>query len=79
MFIDPLKVMFCNEAFGFGYVSNGEVNQQYKNCMMDGELERICEVLCAKNKDHDSSTKDAALLEESCDKCRGKHHVIHGP
>ena len=64
--------MCFNYALGFGYVSNGEVNQQYKKCMMDGELARICDTLCAKNKDHDSSTKDAAVLEEACDRCRGK-------
>ena len=74
---DPQKVTFFNSACCFGYVSNGEVNGQYKTCMMDGELERLCEVLCAKNKDHDSSTEDAARLEEACDKCRGKHHLIH--
>ena len=74
---DPIKVMFLNHACGFGYVSNDKVKEQYKKCMMNGELERICNVLCAKNKDHDSSTKDSALLEEECDKCRGKQRSAY--
>ena len=42
--------------------------------MMKGEFARICDVVCAKNKDHDSSTDDAAVLEAACDKCRGEYH-----
>ena len=38
--------------------------------MMEGEFARICDVLCAKNEDHDSSTEDAAVLGAACDKCR---------
>ena len=41
--------------------------------MMKGEFARICDVVCAKNKDHDSSTEDAAVLEAACDQCRGEY------
>ena len=70
---DPDEVIFVNESIGFGYLSNGEVNEQYQKCMMKGEFARICDVVCAKNKDHDSSTEDAAVLEAACDQCRGEY------
>ena len=65
------KVILLNGVQAFGYKTNLEVNQQYNKCMMEGELARICDVLCAKNEGHNSDSEDTASLEAACDRCRG--------
>ena len=58
----------------FGYLSNGEVNSQFNQCMMGGEFRQVCGYLCseAENVDGNSSKEDVEILEQQCQKCRGQ-------
>ena len=57
------------EVKTFGYKSNDDVKGQYDSCMMKGEVEVICKLMCSKistidhGNDHES--------DNQCDKCRG--------
>ena len=61
------------EVKTFGYTSNDDVKGQYDSCMMKGEVEKICKLLCSK-----ISASDHGIDHESdnqCDKCRGSLRI----
>ena len=68
-------MILIEKSQAFGYVSNGEVNSQFNKCMMNGEFDQVCEYLCAQADDAEktSSNEDFEILEQQCDKCRGKN------
>ena len=63
------KVALIPEIKSFGYTSNDEVKGQYNDCMMKGEVEKICNVLCNKDDGADHGTEHES--DDKCDKCRG--------
>ena len=63
------KVALIQEVKTFGYKSNDDVKGQYESCMMKGEVEKICKLMCKM-----ISASDHGIDHESdnrCDKCRG--------
>ena len=63
------EVALIPEIKSFGYTSNDEVKGQYNDCMMKGEVEKICNVLCNKDDGADHGTEHES--DDKCDKCRG--------
>ena len=60
---------------GFGYRSHNEVKLQFNGCMLNGELDIICKVLCLNDSPDghgrgNHGDDDEGILEKNCDDCR---------
>ena len=59
---------------GFGYTSHYDVKHQFDTCMLNGELDSICKIICLLDSPDghgrgNHGNDDEGILETKCDEC----------
>ena len=68
---------FGPDPHTFGFATDAEVENEFRQCMFDGEISSMCDVLCMQDSSDDLiSEANEGTRENKCDQCRGKDEQV---
>jgi len=68
---------FGPDPHTFGFATDVEAENEFRQCMFDGEISSMCDVLCMQDSpDGLISEANEGTRENKCDQCRGKDKQV---
>ena len=64
---------FGPDPHTFGFATDEKVENEFRQCMFDGEISSICDLLCMKDSPIGHITEATERIENKCDQCRGEN------